>query len=440
MENYLKFFENIQTLKEKKRRGWLVHGIENSESTAAHIFRMAVSSWVLGKKGGLNTEKLLKLALIHDICEVFAFDETPYDPLLPKKIDTPQAQEKIKKILQKWPTFSFKEKREKTLKKNQRENQAFKRLIKDLPVFKKRELEMLWQEFQEGLSQEARFASQLDKAENFLQGLEYWERYGRIQKELWVRWAKEIFDDPLLIEFEKAIERRFLGEEKREGELDKILDFLIEIGKLKEIKRERWVLRKVPNPETIADHCFSLALMGWILTKKDEAKIIKMALSHKFSKVLIPEFTPYDSLLPNLRQEIKQIIEEPLRFSKKEREKVMKELKKILKRWPKFSQKFKERIFKKEYKKEKKSFQKVISPLPFDLQREMIEIWQEFKEGASKEGKFLHQVKKIESLLQALRYWKQDKDFPIEPWLLEIKEKIDHPILLDFLETLFQFL
>ena len=44
--------------------------------------------------------------------------------------------------------------------------------------------------------------------------MEYWKQRKGIQKDLWVRWAKEIFDEPILIEFEKVLERRFFGKKK----------------------------------------------------------------------------------------------------------------------------------------------------------------------------------------------------------------------------------
>ena len=103
MQSVINFFIDIGKLKNKKRRGWLLHQIEKSESTASHIFRMAILTWMLGRKKRFNLQRALKMALIHDICEIFTRDETPYDPLLPKRIDSPQSQKTAKKILETWP-------------------------------------------------------------------------------------------------------------------------------------------------------------------------------------------------------------------------------------------------------------------------------------------------------------------------------------------------
>jgi len=440
MKRFIKFFFNIQKLKEKKRRGWLLHQIENSESTASHIFRVAVLAWMLGKKERLNTEKLLKMALVHDVCEIFTFDETPYDPLLPKDVKTSKNLAEAQKILGKWPKFTFKQKKQKVFRKREREYKACLKLFSFLPQKLRNNLEALWLEFEDGLSREGRFLKQIDKGENFLQGMEYWENYGRIQRDLWIRWAREIFDKPILIEFEKAIERRFYEQKKyQKKEIDKILDFLINLGKLKTIRREGWVLRKVPEPETVAGHCFSVALMAWILAEKrrlNTEKLIKMALIHKFSKVYLPEFTPYDYILPNPREEIRRMIKEPSKFSRKKREEVMRQIEKLYKVWPKFSKKTREKIFQKEYRKEEKALRKLVSQLPEGLRNEITFLWKDFKQGLSREGKFLHQVKKIESLLQAVQYAERDKNFPIEPWWMEIREEIDDPSLIKLVDTL----
>ncbi|MCL5010752.1 MAG: HD domain-containing protein [Patescibacteria group bacterium] len=210
MDNFLNFFINIGKLKDKKRRGWLTHQIDNCETTASHTFRLAVLAWMFGKRKRFNTEKMIKMALAHDLCEVFAKDETPYDPLLPANFNSLQDKKKTEMILSKWPKFSLVQKQKKSELKHKRECAALKKLTAKLPLHWGKEIMDLWNDFEFGLSREGRFMKQLDKAENFLQGMEYWKKYGRIKKDLWVRWIKEIFDDPVLLEFEKSIEKKLI--------------------------------------------------------------------------------------------------------------------------------------------------------------------------------------------------------------------------------------
>jgi len=144
------------------------------------------------------------MALIHDLCEVYAPDLTPYDPLLPKN------KKKIIEILKYWPKFTPILKIQKEKKKNKSETKSLYKLISKLPKASQKEIKNLWLDFSEGLTKEARFVKQADKIANFLQGLEYWKKHGKIQHRLWMRWIKEIIDDPVLIQFIKTIEKKFL--------------------------------------------------------------------------------------------------------------------------------------------------------------------------------------------------------------------------------------
>lgn len=206
LNNIIDFFIQLGGLKEKKRRGWVVHQIKNPETTASHIFRTAFLAWVLSYDKNLNLEKILKMALIHDICEVYTKDETPYDPLLPRNL---KDRKKVNTILDKWPDFTLLQKKKKALNKYRRERRGLVKLVTFLPIDLRKEIINLWEEFEKGLSKEGRFVKQADKAENYLQGMEYWKKYGKIRQKLWARWAKEIFDEPVLIKFFRAIDEKF---------------------------------------------------------------------------------------------------------------------------------------------------------------------------------------------------------------------------------------
>jgi len=203
MKNILEFLIKIGELKGKERRGWVIHQIKNSESTAEHIFHLAFLVLVLGRKKRLNLERAIKMALIHDLCEVYAPDLTPYDPLLPKN------KKEIMETLKHWPKFTPALKKEKERKKLEVESKSLYVLISKLPKDLKTEIKNLWLDFSSGLTKEGRFVKQADKIINFLQGMEYWKKYGKIQHHLWVRWIKEITDDRSLLEFIKEVEKKF---------------------------------------------------------------------------------------------------------------------------------------------------------------------------------------------------------------------------------------
>jgi putative hydrolase of HD superfamily len=203
MKEILDFLINVGKLKGKKRRGWIVHQIKNPESTAEHIFHLAILVWILGKKKKINLDRAIKMALIHDLCEVYAPDLTPYDPLLPKD------KKKVMEVLKKWPKFTPALKIKKEKEKSKLETRGLNKLLKRLPKDLKKEVKALWIDLQKGLTKEAKFVKQADKVINFLQGMEYWKKYGKIQYKLWIRWIKENIDDPVLIEFIKTIENEF---------------------------------------------------------------------------------------------------------------------------------------------------------------------------------------------------------------------------------------
>ena len=209
MKNTLHFLREVGKLKGKERRGWQVHQIKNPENTAEHIFRMTLLVWVLGKKKNLNLERIIKMALVHDLCEVYAPDITPYDPLLPKN------KKKIMEVLKRWPKFTPALKRKKDKQKFRIESRSLDKLTAGLPPDLRTEMKRLWLDFERGFTKEGKFVKQADKVENLLQGLEYWKKHGKIQYRLWMRWIKEIIDDPVLLEFIETVEKEFCQKKRK---------------------------------------------------------------------------------------------------------------------------------------------------------------------------------------------------------------------------------
>ena len=46
--------------------------------------------------------------------------------------------------------------------------------------------------------------------------------------------------------------------------MEKLLDFLIDVGKLKKGKRRGWLIHEIPDAETTASHTFRLAFLVWL--------------------------------------------------------------------------------------------------------------------------------------------------------------------------------
>ena len=207
MDKSIKFLTEVGKLKGKARRGWTIHGFKNPETTAEHIFSLAVLVWTLGKGKRLNMERAIKLALIHDICEVYAPDLTSYDAIALGEGKKIKDVLKMKKLSIGRPTNGERKKLEKI--KQVLEERAMKKLFSQMPEELKKEVKNLWIDYERGLTREARFVKQADKIENLLQGMKYWKKYGKIPHHLWLRRIKEVVDDPDLVEFIYEIERKF---------------------------------------------------------------------------------------------------------------------------------------------------------------------------------------------------------------------------------------
>ncbi len=408
-----------------QRRGWMAHSIKNAETTADHIFRTTVLAWVLNKKKGNNQERVLKTALIHDLCEVFGGDETPYDPLLPEKLNFLTAK-KARKILEKWPKFTQQQKKDKFNRKHKKELEGLRQLIKKLPPSLRQETMRLWENFELGKSKEGRFVKQADKIENFLQGTEYWKEQGKIKHQLWDRWAKEILDDKIILEFKGAIDRKFLKDKKRgnelEGFMDQALEFLLKIGRLKRVKQEKWKIRGIKNSETVAQHIFRVTIMAWFLAEKkgnlDIDKIIKIALVHDFCD------------MEGCHESLCDVA------AKKSNNFLIWQKRKKLNQFPRLPKGERLRWYLDNNKKERECIKKLAKHLPKGLREEIVSLWIEFTEGLTKEGRFVKQVAKIESLLQAMEYARENRKFPIALWWVEIREIVDDPVLVQFLKEL----
>jgi putative hydrolase of HD superfamily len=138
----LDFFKTAANLKKIPRQGWIDKlSLENSESVADHSYSMAVIGMVISDLENYNSEKILKMILLHDLAESKIGDYTPKQ--LSKE------------------------------KKDKLENNAFHEIIKNLPDLIKSQYLQIWQEYQENNSSESKIVHQIDKLEMALQAKIY---------------------------------------------------------------------------------------------------------------------------------------------------------------------------------------------------------------------------------------------------------------------------
>jgi 5'-deoxynucleotidase YfbR-like HD superfamily hydrolase len=156
-------FHKVGELKEIKRAGWNRAGIPNCESVSDHSFRCTFFAMILGDMVDVDLERLLKMALIHDLAECEVGDITPYDGI--------SGQEKA-----------------------QKENQAMEQIFKELPNGEN--YINLWSEYQMQETKEAVLARNLDKLEMAFQAVEYQKKFPELDLSEFINEAQARIDVP----------------------------------------------------------------------------------------------------------------------------------------------------------------------------------------------------------------------------------------------------
>ena len=77
-------------------------------------------------------------------------------------------------------------------------------------------------------------------------------------------------------------------------EKEQVLSLYDLLGRMKALKRAGWVKRRVKNPESDADHSYSLAILVLLLTPEylDLQKCLKLALVHDLPEAFCGDFIP----------------------------------------------------------------------------------------------------------------------------------------------------
>jgi putative hydrolase of HD superfamily len=206
----VRFLSRIGRLKAVARTGWLDRGLPpiETESVADHSFRVALFAWLAAAERGLDPDRVLKLALIHDLAEAITGDRPPYDP--GELAATVEADRSA--LLNRRHVRSEADR----ARKKAAERAAFDDLTADLPPLLRDELDNLWRELETAETAEARFVKQVDKLETFLQSREYLAEHPDLPVESFASEVAEVIDDPLLVMLRDDISR--LDEnDRREG-------------------------------------------------------------------------------------------------------------------------------------------------------------------------------------------------------------------------------
>jgi len=156
----------VGTLKHIRRRGWLLRGVDGPdaggpggfpgfsvESVADHSYRVSFMAMVTGRVLGLDVEKMVSMALLHDVGEVVVGDITPVDGV----------DEEKKRSMEEGAVRGI--------------FSALSGVVdEDGRALRPRAVD-LWLEFENGVSPEAILVRDLDRVEMALQAVEYARRF-----------------------------------------------------------------------------------------------------------------------------------------------------------------------------------------------------------------------------------------------------------------------
>ena len=181
-----------------------------------------------------------------------------------------------------------------------------------------------------------------------------------------------------------------------------VLGFIEEIGVLKNLPRTGWRFRGIKDAESIADHCYRVSLLSMILADVlteqdvplDVGKVMRLALLHEVAEARIGDL-PFPTL-KYIPKEVKAAGERAAVESMFEH----------------------------------------FGP----LQQKYMQLWDEFEEGTSIEGKLVQAADKLELMIQVLEYekigYRSLDEFWTNPW--NYRSFDDSPLIQEIMDLLYQ--
>jgi putative hydrolase of HD superfamily len=195
MEELTSLFLEVATLKRMPRTGWGMRGVPHVESVAEHSFGVAFVSLVLfdalrseampdGNRGPLDRERVLIMALLHDLGEVRLTDlPSTAVHLIPEGVKSAAESQAVADLLAPLPTAN---------------------LLRDM-----------WQEFEDHASPEGRLVRDADKLEMMVQCLRYEQAGSRGLDEFWQAMDQRAWEYPLCARLYEDLRSRRPGAGER---------------------------------------------------------------------------------------------------------------------------------------------------------------------------------------------------------------------------------
>jgi putative hydrolase of HD superfamily len=190
----LELFRTLQNLKRIKRTGWLDRGIphDETESVADHSLMTALIAWTIALDDPeLDADRVLKLAVVHDLAEAIVGDIPPYAP---EEIPDRNDIEALRTFFSVRRVASP----EAQAEKHHAEQEAARQIFGHLPDSIRGEIRSLWEEYEHRSTQEARFVKDVDRLEAFLQSRSYQREHPDVPLEGFTDMALQALEHPSL--------------------------------------------------------------------------------------------------------------------------------------------------------------------------------------------------------------------------------------------------
>ncbi len=147
LEELEKFFKDVNSLKHSERQGWKDIGVQGTRDTiGSHSFGAALLGWSLSEEEKLDSDRVMKMLLMHDLIMSYVDDYTPED--------------------------------EEFESKSEKEEKMAEKLFSDVPENIRGEFRDLFREFQDEETPESEIAHEADKLDTLLQARKYSEELG----------------------------------------------------------------------------------------------------------------------------------------------------------------------------------------------------------------------------------------------------------------------
>lgn len=151
-------------------------------------------------------------------------------------------------------------------------------------------------------------------------------------------------------------------------DLDMIMSFMLEADKLKAVDRSGWILRGIRNPEHVADHSYSMALLSYIMARRlglDADKCIIMALTHDINEAITGDIATRENELDQKMSNLEKA------------------------------------------KLENSNMNRILGKLDGHSGPYLKGLWLELREKKTKEAQLVDQVDKLDYILQLIHYHKR---------------------------------